>query len=226
MQARRGRRGNRKRNMTENSRPVNSGEPAGNIRPDKKEKKRSEGSAAVKFINNFTTVLVVILVIMAVMLVGFRFVGFDTYVVLSGSMEPAHKTGSLIYAREANVDELQVGDVIMFQSQNLQTIVTHRIVDIKEDDGGRQFQTKGDANDAPDAQLVTEANVVGKASFSIPYMGYVANYIQNPPGLYFAAAGGVMLVLLMFISDALVEDEKKTLNKKKKAKKGEGQNEE
>ena len=189
----------------------------------KKKKKKQKLTGITRVFNNVTTVLVVLLVILAIMLVGFRFIGFDTYVVLSGSMEPAHKTGALIYARDANTDELEVGDVITFQGQSSETLITHRIIEITEDSTGRIFTTKGDANQEPDAQPVPEDNVNGKVLFSIPYMGYVANYIQNPPGLYFAAAVGVILILLMFVTDMLIEDDKKSKKKAKNTNRLEGE---
>lgn len=185
---------------------------------DKKEKKK-EGDAIYKIINTITTVLVVLLVVFAALLVVPRFVGIDTYVVLSGSMEPVHKTGGLIYTtKNVDTDELEVGDVITFQMSET-TIATHRIIDIKNDGGTRMFQTKGDANASPDQNLVPEQNVIGKSLFSIPYLGYAANYIQQPPGLYYAAGVGIVLVLLTFLSDMLIEDDSKSKKKKKKTKK-------
>lgn len=169
-----------------------------------------------KVLNIISTVLVIIVVGLAVLLVGFRLIGFDTYVVLSGSMEPAHKTGALIYARNADPMELETGDVITFQSPGSSTIVTHRIVDIEGEGYDKQFITKGDANDDVDAKPVPASNVTGKVAFSIPYVGYIANYIQNPPGLYFAAGAGVILIVLMFLTDALIEEDDKIKKKKKK----------
>ena len=46
--------------------------------------------------NAATTVLVVLVVILALLLVGVRLVGFRPMCVLSGSMEPTYHTGSLI----------------------------------------------------------------------------------------------------------------------------------
>ncbi len=185
----------------------------------KSKNNKKESDAIYKVINTVTTVMVTILVVFAALLVVPRFVGIDTYVVLSGSMEPVHKTGGLIYTtRNVDTDKLAIGDVITFQMSET-TIATHRIIDIKNDSGTRMFQTKGDANESPDQNLVPEQNVIGRALFSIPYMGYAANYIQQPPGLYYAAGIGVILVLLTFVSDMLIEDDSKSKKKKKKAKK-------
>lgn len=172
-----------------------------------------------KVINTISTILVTLVVILALMLVAPRFIGIDTYVVISGSMEPEFMTGGLIYTtKKVDPANIEIGDAITFQMSE-STIATHRVIDIVDDNGVPKFQTKGDANDAPDANLVPYENVIGRALFDIPYLGYVANYIQNPPGLYFAAAGGVILILLVFMSDMLIEDDKKAKkNKGKKAK--------
>lgn len=169
-----------------------------------------------KVINTVSTILVALVVILALLLVAPRFFGIDTYVVISGSMEPEFKTGGLIYTtKKVDPSNIEIGDSITFRMSE-STIATHRVIDIVDDNGVPKLQTKGDANDAPDANLVPYENVIGRALFDIPCLGYVANYIQNPPGLYFAAAGGVILILLVFMSDMLIEDEKKTKKGKTK----------
>ena len=169
-----------------------------------------------KVINTVSTILVTLVVILALLLVAPRFFGIDTYVVISGSMEPEFKTGGLIYTtKKVDPANIEIGDAITFKMSE-STIATHRVIDIVDDNGVPKFQTKGDANEAPDANLVPYENVIGRALFDIPYLGRVANYIQNPPGLYFAAAGGVILILLVFMSDMLIEDDKKTKKKGKK----------
>jgi len=166
--------------------------------------------------NIATTVIVVLVVIVAVLLVGVRIFGLQVFTVVSGSMEPAYPVGSLIYVKEADVSRLENGDVITFML-NENTVATHRIVEVVPDETDAtviRFRTKGDANEAEDGSLVHYKNVIGTPVFKIPYMGYVANYIQNPPGMYVAIAGAAFLLMLVFILDLLgSEDEKE----KKKA---------
>lgn len=174
--------------------------------------------------NAITTVLVVIVVILALLLVGVRLIGFQVYTVLSGSMEPNYHTGSLIYVREVDTAELESGDVITFMLDE-DTLATHRIIEVvpdEEDPNTIRFRTKGDANDVEDGSLVHYKNVVGSPVFSIPYLGYVANYIQNPPGTYIAIAAGAILLLLVFLPDLFGDDsdKKKTEKKAKRSRKG------
>lgn len=152
-----------------------------------------------KLWNGFTTLLVVLAVVLAVLLVGMRLIGFQVFSVLSGSMEPNFHVGSLIYVRETDPHSLQVGDPITFMVSET-TVVTHRITGIHTDSDPNVlwFQTKGDANDTDDSSLVHSRNVIGKAVFSIPYLGYVSAFIQNPPGLYIALGCGALALVAAF----------------------------
>lgn len=84
-----------------------------------------------------------------------------------------------------------------------------------------RFQVQGDANDHPDGTLerdeegnivtmsglVWHKNVIGVPVFTIPYLGYVSDFIQN--NVYLAVSGGAILILLVFIPDLLGMDDKK-----------------
>ena len=181
-----------------------------------------------KIWNAITSLLVILVVIGAMLLGGVRILGYQVFTVLSGSMEPVYHTGSLIYVKDVDYRDLGEGDVITFML-NEDTVATHRIVGVvpdEEDPSVVRYRTKGDANDAEDGALVHYKNVIGSPVFTIPYLGYVANYIQNPPGTYIAISGGAVLMILVFLPDLLGsdEEEKKTEKpKKKKApKKGKG----
>lgn len=171
-----------------------------------------------KIWNIFTTVLTVIAILLALALVGVRLFGFQVFSVLSGSMEPEYHVGSLIYVKEVDYHELKSGDVITFMlSEDL--VATHRIVDVypdQDDPTVLRYQTKGDANEAPDGTLVHYKNVIGTPVFTIPYLGYVADFIQKPPGTYAAIAIGAVLLALMFLPDLFREEEPKKRGKYEK----------
>jgi len=166
--------------------------------------------------NAVTTVLVVLVVILALLLVGVRLFGIQVFTVLSGSMEPSYHTGSLIYVKKVDPFELEPGDVITFALDE-DTVATHRVVGIvpdEEDPAVIRFRTKGDANDAEDATLVHYMNVIGSPIFTVPKLGYVSNYIQNPPGMYIAIAVAAILLLLVFLPDLLFNDEEEKKSSK------------
>ena len=160
--------------------------------------------------NVISTILVVLVVLLAVALVGVRLVGIKTYAVISGSMEPTYPTGSLLYVKSVNAQELRVGDAITFMLDE-DTVATHRIIEIIPDDEDSsilRFRTQGDANDTPDGIPVHFKNIIGKPVFVIPYLGYFAYFVQNPPGLYLAIGAAGILVVLAFLPDFFREDKR------------------
>ena len=172
--------------------------------------------------NAVTTVLVTVVVILALLLAGARFVGMQVFTVLSGSMEPVYHVGSLIYVKEVDPYELEAGDVITYMLSE-DTVSTHRIVGVvpdEDDPAVIRFRTKGDANDAEDGTLVHYKNVIGSPVFTIPMLGYVANYIQNPPGTYISISVGAILMLLVFLPDLFDSEEPKEEKKEKKSRPG------
>ena len=146
-----------------------------------------------------STVLIVLIVLCAAFLMGSRLMGYSIYNVISGSMEPEYSVGDLLYVKEVDPEEIKVGDPITFVLNEDLVVATHRVVRI--DEKNQHFYTKGDANETADAQPVHFKNVLGVPQFSIPKLGYVSDFIQNPPGMYIAIAVGVVLIVLVFLPD-------------------------
>ena len=162
-----------------------------------------------KIWNVLSTVLVVLVVLCAVFLMGFRLIGFQCYTVISGSMEPTYSVGDLIYVKKADLNTIKEGDPITFVLNEDLVVATHRVVRV--DAENRHFYTKGDANDTEDGDPVHFNNVIGVPRFSIPKLGYVSNFIQNPPGTYITIGIGILLILLVFLPDMMGKKAKESV---------------
>ena len=126
--------------------------------------------------------------------------GYENYVIYSGSMEPTVKVGSLLLTRPVDVDDLRVGDVITYRSPGNHTTLTHRIVSMRQQDGEWVFETKGDASLGPDPREIILRGQVSKMAFGIPYLGYVVDFARSTQGvvlfLLVPAAGLVLIYTL------------------------------
>lgn len=151
--------------------------------------------------NTVSTVLVVLIVLCAVFLMGSRLLGFRVYTVLSGSMRPTYSEGDLLYVKKVDPTAVKVGDPITFIVNEDLVVATHRVVRV--DAENQRFYTKGDANEIEDGDPVHFNNVIGVPKFAIPLLGYVSNYIQNPPGMYITIAAFAVLIVLVFLPDML-----------------------
>lgn len=111
--------------------------------------------------------------------------GFDRYVIVSGSMHPLLDRGSVVFSKPEAVDQLKVGDIITYQppaSTGVNHLVTHRLSYAKvAADGTRTFRTKGDANPGNDPwtfNLINQKQNVYR--FSVPLVGYALLALANP----------------------------------------------
>ena len=137
------------------------------------------------------------------------------YVVLSGSMEPSIRTGSVVLIKHSR--EYTVGDVITFNSSgNVETVVTHRITSISEDNGITKYETKGDANDASDFDLVLAPDVLGRILLSIPWLGYPVSFAQTQVGFILLIVLPVTIIIYGEILKIKTEVLKKIEDRKKK----------
>ena len=148
-----------------------------------------------------STALVVLMVLCAVFLMGSRIMGYQCYTIISGSMEPEYGVGDLIYVKKVDVNTIEVGDDITFILNEDLVVATHRVVRV--DAEKQHLYTKGLANEIEDSEPVHFNNVIGVPQFSIPKLGYVSDFIQNPPGTYITIGVGVILILLVFVPDML-----------------------
>jgi signal peptidase I len=127
-----------------------------------------------------------LLFLIAVLLAGTlpSIFGYESFVVYSGSMEPAIHVGDLAVVGPARPDQLTVGDVITYRTaEHPEVVVTHRLVNIGLDDKGRlNFQTKGDANDSVDQVTVDPQALLGRVTYSIPRLGYLVDFSKRPEG--------------------------------------------
>ena len=89
-------------------------------------------------------------------------------------------------------------------------MTTHRIMDIRVEGGKPVYTTQGDANNAPDMREVKENEVIGKALFSIPYLGYAVDFAQRPIG--FAII--IIVPAVMIIGDEIKKIIKEVKKKK------------
>lgn len=200
-----------------------------NYEIEKDDGPKKTGNKTIKVVktvwNSITWVIVALVVVFAILLVGVRLFGYQVFTVISGSMEPTYHVGSLVYVdvieKEADKKLLKVGDPVTYVVDDNGTVVTHRIIGIAEvppeaqDKTAVRYITKGDANDSADLTTLHHKNVIGKPVFSIPYLGYVADFVQNPPGTYIAVSVGILVILLAFLPDIIFPEEDKDKKKKK-----------
>jgi signal peptidase I len=127
-------------------------------------------------------------------------VGVRPLVVESGSMSPAIPAGAVAFARSVPAADLHVGDVVSVETDSGGRVM-HRVVSAtlegadadSRSDGVVDLTLRGDANQAPDAE-VYRVGTADRVLLSVPLAGYAVAWLRSPLGLL--AVGALALVAL------------------------------
>ena len=125
--------------------------------------------------------------------------GFQSFAVLSGSMEPAIGTGDVVVVRTIAPLDARPGDVVTFRSpENPGKLVTHRATSIRATGETVTFVTRGDANTGVERWSIASGGTIGKVEYRIPKLGYVTNRVGSRFG---RVAFLVLPALLLAVSE-------------------------
>ena len=147
-------------------------------------KKKSPAAAALNVIG---TVIIVLAIILCLLPVLPRLLGFSGYTILSGSMEPTIPVGSVVYSKAVdNPETLEVGDIVVFYEGLGDIPVVHRLVENRLSE--RELITQGDANNTEDLQPIPYQNVIGRVILHIPVLGRLLMLLGTLTGKLAVAA--------------------------------------
>ena len=143
---------------------------------------------AHRLISVFVTVALLGASVLAVLMVVPSLLGYERYVIVSGSMEPTLSVGTVVYDEVVPVDAIAVGDIITFVPPpefGIDDPVTHRVVQVSTvEEGGshpgeRLFRTKGDNNEDVDPwRMVLDGPDQARVEHHVPYVGYFYMALQ------------------------------------------------
>ena len=128
-------------------------------------------------------IIIAALLSLAVLLAGMFLpasIGYQIRMVTSGSMEPTIHLGSVVLVHPQ--ERYGVGDIITFERSG-EEATTHRIVSDEIASGVMQYTVRGDANDANDSRPVKAGEVLGRVWLTVPYLGYILNFLREPIGI-------------------------------------------
>ena len=132
---------------------------------------------------------------------------FDVSIIRGPSMEPLIKLGSLAFVRN-NPENIEVGDIVVFDIGE-ESQVVHRISSINDS----VIKTKGDNLEEEDYWEIGMGDIAAEYLFSVPYLGYVANFLGTRLGILVCVLipGSLICLYLIYliIKEIKVQKERK-----------------
>ena len=133
------------------------------------------------------------------------FFGWKPFIVLSGSMETQISPGDVVIVKETDAENLKKGDIIAFKDGDV--VITHRIDEVVEKDGKKEYVTKGDNNTTQDVGYVLPEQVEGVFKLKIARLGNLAMFVQTPAGMIVCLSIPIIIIILLQASDSRKEKE-------------------
>lgn len=149
---------------------------------------KQEKSKIVEFVKNLFFAICIILTIIAgtVIYKAKKYpnqipdiLGIKPFIVFTNSMEPVYSDGDLLFTKIVDPKSINKGDIISFRDAE-DTVVTHRVVKIVEQNGKKFYKTKGDAALKEDEGLVDINKIEGAYVSKIPKVGKILYVYQKP----------------------------------------------
>ena len=152
----------------------------------------------------------VVLVLIGILLVAYYIDGtkrmsnlekplYSAYVIATGSMEPVIKTKDAVLVRRVESDDIKVGDVVTYLSNDEAypgILITHRVVNIDDENGRKLYYTKGDYNDTIDRLPIDDSQIYGKVIMRIPKIGYIKYFLVSSSGWMIAIAIPSLIIII------------------------------
>lgn len=134
-----------------------------------------------------------------------NFWGYKNFIILSGSMSNTLNEGDIIFVKEKV--EIKNNDIISFKEGK--SVVTHRVIEILNENDQLFFRTKGDSNKTIDDRLISRNEVEGVYCFKIAKIGLIILFFRSEQGI-------LIFLVLTFIAFLLINktDQKKIINGK------------
>lgn len=197
-----------------------------------------------KIINILIDILIVLVLIFSALIATLSLTSRDTGVpnifgkvplsVQTDSMEGEFFAGDLIISTRTDENTVfKVGDIVTYPItiNNVKTTQTHRIIEIKEENGYKQYVTMGDNSEAIDSDLQSDSTILAVYDGTrVQGMGSVMDFFRSSDGFFIVIVIPMIIFFIYAIlrvirsavaynrekilqqgADALSEEEKKRL---------------
>lgn len=126
--------------------------------------------------------------------------GYQTFVILTDSMEPVIPTGSAVLVKNLKDDEEpKEGDIVSFRVDRLgeDAVFTHYYRGTEtEEDGSIRYLTQGATAERPDDYITHRQDIIGTYVFHIPYAGRIVLFLKSPFALI--ELGIIMIIMIIY----------------------------
>ena len=131
------------------------------------------------------------------------------YTIVSESMLPKYEIGDMIISKKTSLDNIKLYDDVVYMGLKgdfQDKIVTHQVIDIKNNGGKYIFTTKGLANPTSDPE-VSGDQIYGVVVYKTVILSFLSKIVNNTYGFYFIIFVPFAIMVFLEILEVMREKE-------------------
>lgn len=139
----------------------------------------------------------------------FSLFGYRVYNVISGSMMPEYNIGDILISHEREPNDIKIGDNIVYIGKKADfkdKIVSHRVVDKKEENGKYKFITKGINNDIADPEI-NEDQILGVIVYRPVILSFIGSIMASMLGYFIICIAIIIIISIQIVKTIMEKDE-------------------
>ena len=139
---------------------------------------------------------------------GHNFFGYTFFIVETDSMKPVFNPGDCIIVKKVtSYDDVGVGKDIAFVRKSDGETVTHRIIDVKQDENGKlSYVTRGVHITTADPGTVEFEDIIGVRVRTVAWLGQTVTFFRTPYGIVTFLILFVSIIAGFYISFRISDD--------------------
>lgn len=179
----------------------------------------------LRFIVGFVkTIITLVLILMLLVILVQRFSsndlsigGIRVFTIISNSMLPDYEPGDILILKEENPSNIMIGDDVTYMGKKGQVkglVVTHKVIDRREEEGKYYFTTQGTNNEIADPEI-DESQIYGKVIYKTVILSVLCKIMLKPAGYYILFMLVALVISYQIVSTIFNKDEEDEMNGEK-----------
>ena len=179
----------------------------------------------LRFIVGFVkTIITLVLILMLLVILVQRFSsndlsigGIRVFTIISNSMLPDYEPGDILVLKEENPSNIMIGDDVTYIGKTGQVkglVVTHKVIDKREEEGKYYFTTQVTNNEIADPEI-DESQIYGKVIYKTVLLSVLCKIMLKPAGYYVLFMLVALVISYQIVSMIFNKDEEDEMNGEK-----------
>ena len=159
----------------------------------------------------FVTLLLIIIVVQKVTNNNLSIGGFRVFMIISQSMEDEYEIGDILVSKKVPAEEINIGDNVTYLGDKISLkglIITHKVVEKREEGQDVYFVTRGLANTISDPEIRYD-KIYGKVIYKTIFLSFLAKLMNNQLSYYILFTLVALIISIEIVSALFMPDDEK-----------------